>query len=48
MLETLKTWANEPFKTNMDAVHWFMFMGMLIFIMVLWRFILAHLRGVLT
>lgn len=47
-MELLKEWAKEPFRTDMDVQHWFAFVGLLILIMVLWRFILSHLRGAIA
>lgn len=45
MLARFSEWTKEPFRTDMDAFHWFLFFGLLILIMALWRFILAHLKG---
>lgn len=48
MLDRFKDWAKHPFQQDMDVFHWFMFMGMLILIMALWRFVLAHMKGAIT
>ncbi len=44
MLDDLKSWAQKPFSADMDALHWFLFFGLLIAISVLWGLILASLR----
>jgi hypothetical protein len=38
-----KTWFNQPFSTDMSAVHWFYFWGLIIFIAVAWTFVLRHI-----
>jgi|WetSurMetagenome_2_1015567.scaffolds.fasta_scaffold348837_1 hypothetical protein len=47
-MQQVKEWIAKPFDTNMDAIHWFLFVGLLIFVMVLWRFILAHMKGAIA
>jgi hypothetical protein len=47
-MDMFKEWIKEPYKTDMDAQHWFAFVGLLIMIMFLWRFILSHLRGAIA
>ena len=37
-----KTWANRPFTTDMDAVHWFYFFGLIIMISLVWGLIMRH------
>ncbi len=44
MLDDLKSWAQHPFSTDMDALHWFLFLGLLIAISVLWGLILSSIR----
>lgn len=44
MLDQLKAWAAHPFDSDMDALHWFYFFGLLIAISVLWGLILSSLR----
>lgn len=41
--DDFKTWINKPFATDMDALHWFYFWGLIIFIAVAWGFILRHI-----
>lgn len=44
MLDDLKAWAQSPFSADMDALHWFLFFGLLITISVLWGLILSSIR----
>lgn len=48
MLDKAKEWLSHPFEEKMDAWHWFLFVGLLILLMIVWRFILAHMKGVLA
>lgn len=44
-----KAWFNQPFSTEMTALHWFYFFGLIIFISAAWGFILRHVyEGVNT
>lgn len=44
MLETLKDWARRPYNDDMDALHWFLFLGLLGAISVLWALILGSIK----
>lgn len=44
MWDDFRTWAARPFSQDMDALHWFYFMGLLIAISVAWGLILGSLR----
>lgn len=44
MLDDLKAWAGKPFSADMDALHWFLFLGLLIAMSVLWGLILSSIR----
>lgn len=46
MWSEFKDWLKEPYRGDMDAIHWFMFIGLLMIAILGWRFILAHLRGI--
>ena len=46
MWEEFKAWLQEPFQTDMDALHWFLFVGLFIAISVIWGIILRHLKEV--
>jgi len=35
-------WLKKPFDPDMDALHWFLFFGLLIVIAGLWRILLVH------
>lgn len=41
--ENFKTWYAKPFDEGMTATHWFLFVGLLLIIMILWRLILSHI-----
>lgn len=41
-----KDWIREPYKGDMTALEWVLFIGLLIIAIIGWRFVLAHLRGV--
>lgn len=36
----VKSWAAHPFTAQMDLVHWFLFAGLLLVIVILWLQIL--------
>lgn len=44
MFDDLKAWAAKPFSADMDALHWFLFLGLLIAMSVLWGLILSSIR----
>lgn len=41
--DNFKGWLAKPFSTEMDTLHWFLFLGLLIVLMVFWRIILRHI-----
>lgn len=41
--DDFKQWFNQPFATDMSALHWFYFWGLLIFVAAAWMFILRHI-----
>lgn len=43
ILDDLKKSWQQPFAADMDAAHWFLFVGLLLIIMILWRIILRHI-----
>lgn len=45
--DNFKTWLGHPFSTDMTALQWFYFWGLLIAIGALWYIILSHLRRAL-
>ncbi len=45
MLQGFQDWIAMPFSPDMNALHWFLFIGLLIVLTTLWHFILATLGG---
>lgn len=43
MWEDFKRFVNRPFSSDMDALGWFLFFGLLIAISIAWGFILKHI-----
>ena len=46
MLDRFKSWLAQPFQTDMDAAHWFYFIGLLIVIGAAWGLVLRGMRAV--
>jgi hypothetical protein len=46
MWERFKDWTARPFSADMDAAHWFYFIGLLIVLMVGWRLVLRTIKEV--
>lgn len=46
MLQDFKDWAAHPFSEDMSAGHWFLFLGLLIVLAMLWGMILSTVREV--
>ena len=44
MWENFKAFMAEPFQSDMDAVRWFLFLGMILVILVLWNIIFIHIK----
>lgn len=42
MLNGIKAWFNQPFKSDMDVVHWFLFFGLVIGLLTAWGIILKR------
>ena len=38
-----KEFLDKPFSSSMDFIDWFMFIGLLLIIMILWNIILKHI-----
>lgn len=47
-MQKFKDWASAPYRGDMSALDWFLFTGLIIIAIIGWRFILAHLRGVVA
>jgi hypothetical protein len=43
LVSGFKSWAAQPFKSQMDLFGWTLFVGLLIIIVILWTRILAHI-----
>jgi hypothetical protein len=43
MLGTFQDWLKQPFRLEMDALHWALFAGLMIVIIILWNRILSHM-----
>lgn len=41
--DKFKTWAQRPFSVDMTAGEWFLFIGLLVVIVVLWNIILFRI-----
>ena len=44
MWQNFLDFMSEPFRQDMDATRWFMFVGLVIAILILWAIILKHVR----
>ena len=45
VFEDLKAWAAKPFTEDMDLVHWFLIVGLVLVSVVLWNLILHDVKG---
>ena len=43
-IESIDAWLKQPFREEMNAVDWFLFLGLVIAIMVLWQMVLHTIR----
>lgn len=46
MWQTFQDWYKQPFSADMSAGHWFLFLGLLIVLAILWSMILGTLREI--
>ncbi len=46
MWDDFKNWAAHPFSADMSALHWFLFLGLLIVLATLWGMILRTVKEV--
>lgn len=44
-IESLKTWARQPYDETMDLGRWFLFAGLLMVITIMWTMIFKELKG---
>ena len=47
-MEEFKSWMRQPFSSDMDAFHWFLFFGLVIAISVLWGMALRTVANITT
>lgn len=45
-MDRFRNWLAQPFSTDMDALHWFLFFGLVIAISILWGFALRTVANV--
>lgn len=45
VIDSLTTWAKQPFKSDMGVGGWFLFFGLIVAISVGWGLILKELKG---
>lgn len=43
-MEYLSRWYKEPFRTDMSAADWALFVGFLIVLSILWKLVLFNLQ----
>lgn len=43
MWEWFQSFMARPFRAEMSALDWFLFLGLILIIMILWRMILRHI-----
>jgi hypothetical protein len=44
MLDQFKSWVAKPFAMDMDALHWFLFYGLVLVIAASWGLILRAIK----
>lgn len=47
-MDTFKAWWQQPFSADMDAVHWFLFFGLIVAISIVWGMALRGLQAATT
>ena len=43
MLANLQSWWNKPYEEHMSAARWFLFVGLLMILGIIWTVIIKHL-----
>jgi hypothetical protein len=46
MLASFQSWLKQPFKADMDALHWALFYGLILVIAASWGLVLSAIRKV--
>jgi hypothetical protein len=44
MFQGLKDWYNQPFNSSMTTTKWFLFIGLLLVLLAVWKVIIFHLQ----
>lgn len=44
MFASFQSWFQKPFSSDMSAVDWFLFVGLLVVITGLWAMIFRHIK----
>lgn len=47
-MEEFRAWLKRPYNEDMDALHWFLFFGLLIAISILWGMALRVVSEITT
>jgi hypothetical protein len=48
VLSHAKNWVAKPFGEDMSIAQWFLFIGLVVVLLMLWRIILHHIETALT
>ncbi len=48
MFESFSEWVKQPFRVDMSAQDWFLFIGFLLALLVIWSLILRTLKESLS
>jgi len=48
MWSNFKEWLAAPYSSDMDAKHWFFFLGLLIVLAALWGFVIRTIKEAVT
>lgn len=43
VLDDVKQAWQQPFRADMSAVNWFLFIGLILIILAMWRIVLNHI-----
>lgn len=44
VFDATKAWIRQPFTSQMDLVHWFLIVGLILVSVGIWTRILSHFR----
>lgn len=48
VMSRVSAWVAHPFTEDMDLVHWFLFLGMVIIAVILWVFVINKITDIGT